>query len=91
MTISYAGNFAKLLFRWKGSLWKAIWLEALIFLTIYYIINFNYRLWMVGKTKSEFEALVLSVDRFTKVSQIFYNFTEFSTINHWNWGSNDPL
>lgn len=67
MTISYAGNFAKLLLRWKGSLWKAVWLEALVFLTLYYFLNVSYRLWMSGNTKSNFEALVLSVDQFMKV------------------------
>lgn len=44
MTISYSDTFVKLLLRWKGSLWKAIWKHLLVFLLCYYAINMVYRL-----------------------------------------------
>uniref|UniRef100_A0AC35U6F6 Bestrophin homolog n=1 Tax=Rhabditophanes sp. KR3021 TaxID=114890 RepID=A0AC35U6F6_9BILA len=43
MTISYSDQFLKLLVRWRGSLWKAIWKHLLLFLVFYYIINIVYR------------------------------------------------
>ena len=40
MTISYSGNFARLLLRWKGSLWKAVWKEMLVFWVLYFLVRF---------------------------------------------------
>ncbi|VDM45856.1 unnamed protein product [Toxocara canis] len=54
MTISYSGQFLKLLFRWKGSLWKAIWWQLLLFLTIYYAINAVYRYAMTASQQALF-------------------------------------
>ncbi|RCN28077.1 hypothetical protein ANCCAN_26183 [Ancylostoma caninum] len=42
MTISYSGNFCRLLLRWKGSLWRSVWKELLIYLVIYYAIRLFY-------------------------------------------------
>jgi hypothetical protein len=39
MTISYSGSFISLLLRWKGSLWKSVWKELLIWLVVYYGIR----------------------------------------------------
>lgn len=39
MTISYSGDFLTLLGRWKGSVWKAVWKEALVWLFLYYSIR----------------------------------------------------
>jgi hypothetical protein len=44
MTISYSGNFCRLLFRWKGSIWKACWLELVCFLALYYLMRAIYSL-----------------------------------------------
>lgn len=38
MTISYSGEFLRLLFKWKGSLYKAVLAELLIFYLAYYIV-----------------------------------------------------
>ncbi|PIC45463.1 hypothetical protein B9Z55_005474 [Caenorhabditis nigoni] len=66
MTISYSDTFLKLLFRWKGSLWKAIWKHLLIFLTMYYIINAYYRFGMTKEQQNEFIKYVMLVDGWTK-------------------------
>lgn len=39
MTITYSGNFARLLFHWKGSVWKSVWKELMIWLALYYAIR----------------------------------------------------
>lgn len=36
MTIPYEGSFLKAVFRWHGSVWKAIWRELLVWLLFYY-------------------------------------------------------
>ncbi|VDM81837.1 unnamed protein product [Strongylus vulgaris] len=42
MTISYSGNFCHLLLRWKGSLWRSVWKELLIYLILFYTIRLFY-------------------------------------------------
>ncbi|CAD6195118.1 unnamed protein product [Caenorhabditis auriculariae] len=41
MTISYSGNFFRLLLRWKGSIWRSVWRELLVFLVLFYVIRFT--------------------------------------------------
>ena len=51
MTISYqrdvasstAGGFTRLLFKWKGSLYKLIYRELLLFLASYILLSLIYR------------------------------------------------
>ncbi|XP_076170334.1 bestrophin family protein [Ptiloglossa arizonensis] len=52
MTISYAsevpngssfGCFWRILVKWRGSVYKLIWRELLVYLIVYYLINFTYR------------------------------------------------
>ncbi|CAJ0933165.1 unnamed protein product, partial [Mesorhabditis belari] len=42
MTISYSGNFLQLLLRWKGSIFRSVWKELLIYLGLHYLIRFVY-------------------------------------------------
>ncbi|WKY05827.1 hypothetical protein Q1695_006214 [Nippostrongylus brasiliensis] len=42
MTISYSGNFCRLLVRWKGSLWRSVWKELLLYISIFYLVKLFY-------------------------------------------------
>ncbi|EPB76376.1 Bestrophin [Ancylostoma ceylanicum] len=76
MTISYSGNFCQLLFRWKGSLWRSVWKELLIYLVLYYAIRLFY---LIGidylfeddddrdKYRHKFEALCRMFDGYTRL------------------------
>ncbi|PAV86401.1 hypothetical protein WR25_15391 isoform D [Diploscapter pachys] len=66
MTISYSDTFIKLLLRWKGSLWKAIWKHLLIFLVFYYCINVVYRFIMDDRQKATFLKFIILFDYWTK-------------------------
>ncbi|KRZ83874.1 Bestrophin-1 [Trichinella sp. T8] len=63
MTISYTnacstvslGNFLRLLFRWKGSVYKIIYKQALIFVVVYYSINLIYWQLLNNEQKIMFE------------------------------------
>ena len=72
MTVAYNSighvrpfGFARLLFRWRASIWQAIWKELCIWLCLFYLVSFFYRLsWVAEKddaprTKITFEHLVL--------------------------------
>ncbi|VUZ44725.1 unnamed protein product, partial [Hymenolepis diminuta] len=60
--------FLKLLLRWKGSVYKVIWFEFIIFSILYTIISLIYRLALDANAKEKFEHLCL---RCEKVSELF--------------------
>ncbi len=62
MTVSYTGSLTKQLLRWKGSLWKALWTELLVFIVAYYIIQFSYLFAMSPDQQRIMEKIVKSVD-----------------------------
>uniref|UniRef100_A0A915ISC2 Bestrophin homolog n=1 Tax=Romanomermis culicivorax TaxID=13658 RepID=A0A915ISC2_ROMCU len=39
MTVTYTGSFMRVLFRWKGSLWKGVVKQFVVWLTCYYAIR----------------------------------------------------
>ncbi|XP_022210643.1 bestrophin-2 isoform X1 [Drosophila obscura] len=74
MTITYTGEvatcrgfgcFLKLLLRWRGSIYKLVWLDLLAFLTIYYVINMVYRFGLNPSQKETFEAIVQYCDSYS--------------------------
>ena len=72
MTISYqrdvasstAGGFTRLLFKWKGSLYKLICRELILFLVVYALLGFIYRQLMNTSQKALFESVVKYFDAF---------------------------
>ncbi|KAL3318295.1 hypothetical protein Ciccas_003039 [Cichlidogyrus casuarinus] len=55
MSISYVDDisdgrgifiFVKLLSRWKGSLYKLVWIDLVMYIALYYILNLSYRFGM---------------------------------------------
>ncbi|KAK6019581.1 hypothetical protein OSTOST_14776, partial [Ostertagia ostertagi] len=42
MTVSYSGNFVRLLLRWKGSIWRSVWMELVAFLLLFYAVRLFY-------------------------------------------------
>ncbi|EAT45610.1 AAEL003145-PA [Aedes aegypti] len=64
MTVTYTaevatcrgfGCFLKLLVRWRGSIYKLVWLDLTCFLLLYYILNITYRLVLDEYQKKIFE------------------------------------
>ncbi|XP_045492370.1 bestrophin-4 isoform X1 [Colias croceus] len=67
MTVTYTGEvatcrgfgtFLKVLYRWRGSIYKLVWLDLLVFLLLYYILNLIYRLLLDEDSKRTFEGVV---------------------------------
>merc|ERR1719193_2234110 len=61
---STAGGFTRLLFKWKGSLYKLICRELLLFLIVYTILGVIYRQFMTDTQKRLFESVVKYFDAF---------------------------
>jgi len=72
MTISYqrdvasstAGGFTRLLFKWKGSLYKLICRELFLFIIVFTILGVIYRQVMTPTQKQLFESVVIYFDAF---------------------------
>uniref|UniRef100_A0A914WQ31 Bestrophin homolog n=1 Tax=Plectus sambesii TaxID=2011161 RepID=A0A914WQ31_9BILA len=58
-------NFAKLLLRWKGSLWKVIWAELVLWLLIYTLVSLMYRLLLNCDQREQFENFVKFWSQYT--------------------------
>ncbi|XP_060530682.1 bestrophin-2-like isoform X2 [Cylas formicarius] len=67
MTVSYTskvttstaiGCFLKLLARWKGGVYKIVWADLVLFLTLYYILNLSYVFAMSTSSKDLFVKIV---------------------------------
>lgn len=58
------GSFWKLLLRWRGSVYKMVWQDMLVYVVAYYFINFIYRFALPESNKRSFEELVVHIARF---------------------------
>uniref|UniRef100_A0ABM0LZF7 Bestrophin homolog n=1 Tax=Saccoglossus kowalevskii TaxID=10224 RepID=A0ABM0LZF7_SACKO len=66
------GGFYKLLFRWKGSVYKLLWREALVFLFSYAIVSLVYRFALNETQKTSFEAFCIYAEEFTSMTPISF-------------------
>ncbi|GAB0097842.1 Bestrophin homolog [Sergentomyia squamirostris] len=57
-TCSAFGCFLKLLFRWRGSIYKLVWLDLIAFLVAYFTLTMIYRVVLDKDQKIIFEGLV---------------------------------
>ncbi|KAE9421078.1 hypothetical protein Angca_008782 [Angiostrongylus cantonensis] len=94
MTVNYnrdastskSWTFFKLLLKWKGSIWKAVYLELIIFLFIYEIISVVYRRALNPFQQRSFEALVRFFDaRLSYIPlELVLGFFCTQVFNRWN-------
>ncbi|VDP32006.1 unnamed protein product [Soboliphyme baturini] len=71
MTVTYTlecatsglATFLKLLFRWRGSIYKLMYKELLIYVGLYYVLSFTYRFALDSTQRGEFEMLSLFCER----------------------------
>ncbi|KAJ1169583.1 hypothetical protein NDU88_001476 [Pleurodeles waltl] len=95
MTVSYTlkvanarfGGFSKLLFRWKGSIYKLLYKEFLVFITLYAILSVTYRFFLCDEQKELFEKVSLYCNRSTDLIPISFVLGFYVTliVNRW-WG-----
>lgn len=84
-------GFARLIFRWHGSIWKAIWLELAIWLGLYYFISFAYRLSWVSvatdspSSKVTFEHMVLDWNTNNTIVPVTFVLGFYTSIMFTRW------
>ncbi|CAB3406401.1 unnamed protein product [Caenorhabditis bovis] len=76
MTISYNGNVVRILMRWKGSIWRTVWKELVIYLLFFYAIRLFYLRGFElidddesdqDKMRKQFEAFCRMCDSYTRL------------------------
>ncbi|KAF3857945.1 hypothetical protein F7725_011146 [Dissostichus mawsoni] len=78
MTVSYTlevadarfGGFCKLLLRWKGSIYKLLYKDFLLFCGVYVFFSVFYRFLLSPKQQDLFERIALYCDQFTNTNFI---------------------
>ncbi|XP_068117522.1 bestrophin-4-like [Hyperolius riggenbachi] len=80
MTVTYSnrvadaklGTFSRLLLRWKGSIYKLLYREFLIFVTFYFIISVTYRFLLDGQQRIYFEKLALYCNNYAELIPVSF-------------------
>lgn len=94
MTVTYTaevatcrgfGTFLRLLWRWRGSIYKLVWLDLLVFLLFYYVLNFTYRVLLEEDQKRIFEGIVQYCRSYVTVIPIAFVLGFYVTVvmNRW--------
>ncbi|GLD50780.1 bestrophin-4 isoform X1 [Lates japonicus] len=97
MTVSYSlevanarfGGFSKLLFRWKGSIYRLLYKDFLVFCGVYLFFSVFYRFLLTPRQQDLFERIALYCDQFTNTNFIpvlfVLGFYVTLAFNRW-WG-----
>ncbi|XP_037802450.1 bestrophin-2-like isoform X2 [Penaeus monodon] len=93
MTVSYTKKvsntsfcgFSKLLFRWRGSVFKLIWPDLIVYLVLYGIVSLVYRFALNEDQKRIFEKMALSCEYFRNVFPISFVLGFYVTIVVQRW------
>eukprot|EP00095_Tigriopus_kingsejongensis_P010038 maker-scaffold231_size243715-snap-gene-1.38 protein:Tk10038 transcript:maker-scaffold231_size243715-snap-gene-1.38-mRNA-1 annotation:"Bestrophin-2 " len=82
MTISYsrevftstgsAGIFLKLLFRWKGSIYRLVWRDLLVYVILYSLLSIVYRFCLDADLKTRFENISLYCSNFADLIPVTF-------------------
>ncbi|KAM4018657.1 bestrophin-4-like isoform 2-T2 [Anomaloglossus baeobatrachus] len=80
MTVTYSnrvadaklGTFSRLLLRWRGSIYKLLYQEFLIFVGFYFIISVTYRLLLNEQQRIHFEKLALYCNNYAELIPVSF-------------------
>ncbi|XP_011367259.1 bestrophin-1 [Pteropus vampyrus] len=95
MTVTYSnqvanarlGSFSRLLLCWRGSIYKLLYGEFLIFLLSYYTIRFIYRMALTEEQQVMFEKLTLYCDSYIQLIPISFVLGFYVTLVVTRWWS----
>ncbi|CAI5442177.1 unnamed protein product [Caenorhabditis angaria] len=93
MTVAYALDVAtstiftqiRVLLRWKGSVWKATWIELIIWLIMYFILSVIYRIMLNKWQREVFEKLCTFFDTFSVFIPVTFMLGFYVTIVYNRW------
>ncbi|KAL9854910.1 bestrophin-3 isoform 2-T2 [Geothlypis trichas] len=93
MTVTYSSKvanatffgFHRLLLRWKGSIYKLLYREFIVFATLYTAISVLYRFFLTGSQKRFFEKLSIYCDKYAEQIPVTFVLGFYVTlvVNRW--------
>ncbi|KFP91950.1 Bestrophin-3, partial [Apaloderma vittatum] len=93
MTVTYSSKvanatffgFHRLLLKWKGSIYKLLYREFIVFATLYTAISVLYRFFLTGSQKRFFEKLSIYCDRYAEQIPVTFVLGFYVTlvVNRW--------
>ncbi|CAG0893223.1 unnamed protein product [Darwinula stevensoni] len=91
-TSSKFGCFWRLLFKWKGSVYKLVWPDLLVWLILYYIISIVYRVGLDEDQRKVFEKIAIYCHKFSEFIPLTFlmGFYVTTVVNRW-WQHWDAL
>lgn len=66
------GSFFKLLLKWRGSVYKMVWIDILSYFVFYYFISFIYRFMLSEQHQRYFESVVIHCARFRNLIPVSF-------------------
>lgn len=95
MTVSYqydvastsSGGFIRLLFKWKGSVWKLVYTELLLLAVAYGFLSLLYRHALTESQKRVFELLVYYCSTFMEMIPLSFMLGFYVTFTATRWWS----
>uniref|UniRef100_A0A8C0JBJ1 Bestrophin homolog n=1 Tax=Chelonoidis abingdonii TaxID=106734 RepID=A0A8C0JBJ1_CHEAB len=100
MTVTYTnrvadvrlGTFSQLLLRWKGSIYKLLYCEFFIFITLYFSISLTYRLVLNASQRLMFEKLTLYCNNYAELIPVSFvlGFYVALVVSRW-WGQYESI
>ncbi|KAM9495179.1 bestrophin-2 [Clarias gariepinus] len=100
MTVTYSrrvadarlGTFSHLLLRWKGSIYKLLYRELLIFIVLYYFISVLYRFLLHDGQRRLFEKLAIYCDQYAQLIPVSFVLGFYVTlvVSRW-WGQFESI
>ncbi|XP_060530676.1 bestrophin-4-like [Cylas formicarius] len=96
MTVTYTsevtastgiGCFLKLLARWKGSIYKIVWADLIIFLGLYYVLNLTYLYALDGSSREYFVRVVTYCSKNANLIPLSFVLGFFVNIVYSRWWS----
>ncbi|XP_066978294.1 bestrophin-3-like isoform X2 [Macrobrachium rosenbergii] len=81
------GSFCRLLLRWKGSVYKMVWQDMLVYIILYFSISFLYRFGLSEDHRRTFEKLSIHCGHFRNLIPISFvlGFYVSLVVGRW-WG-----
>ncbi|NWW80891.1 BEST3 protein, partial [Nothoprocta ornata] len=93
MTVTYSSKvanatffgFHRLLLKWKGSIYKLLYREFIVFATLYTAISVLYRFFLTGSQKRFFEKLSIYCDKYAEQIPVTFVLGFYVTlvVNRW--------
>ncbi|KAM4617757.1 bestrophin-1 [Discoglossus pictus] len=100
MTVTYSnrvadaklGTFSRLLLRWRGSIYKLLYQEFLIFVSCYFIISTTYRFLLTEQQRIYFEKLALYCNSYAELIPVSFVLGFYVTlvVSRW-WGQYESV